>query len=91
MPGLFKGHSTQHTTKPEYDQPRHQPSAWDKKARERLRSKVSGFQAKFRGPAYITLRPSVLNTVYETFNPGFPVFFHLPKITWETPPILYVI
>ena len=91
MQGLFKGHSTQCTTKPEHSQPRHQPSAQDQKAGERLRSKVSGVQAKFRGPAYIALRSTALNTVYETFYLGFPVFFHLPKIASETPPLLYVI
>ena len=45
--------------------------------------------------AYITLGSTALNAVYETFNLGFPVFFHLPmltaKITLETPPILHVI
>ena len=90
MPGPFKGFSTQHTTKPEHAQPRHQPSARDQKARERLISKVSRFQAKFRGPAYITLESTALNTIYETFNPGFSVFLHLPtitsKITKDTPP-----
>ena len=95
MLGLFKGFSTQCTTKPEHAQPRHQPSTTDQKARERLRSKLSGFQTKFRGPAYIALGPTALNTVYETFNLRFPVFFHLPtlttKITTETPPIFYVI
>ena len=34
------------------------------------------------------VEPVLGTTSIETFNPGFPVFFHLPKLTWETPPLL---
>ena len=79
MPGPYKGYSTKCTCKPEHTLPRNQPSDRDQKAKERLQAKASGFKAKFCGPAHITLGPATQNTIYNTFDPGFPVLFHLPK------------
>ena len=84
MPGPHKGFLTQHTTKPEHAKPRHQPSDRDQRARDRLRNKVSGFQAMIKSPAYIALGEAALNTVYQTFDPGFPILFHLSTLTTET-------
>ena len=81
MPGPYKGFLTQHTTQQQHTKPRHQPSDRDQRARDRLRNKVSAFQAKSKGPAYIALGATALQTVYQTFDPGFPVTFHLPMLT----------
>ena len=84
MPGPYKGFSTQCTTKQEQAKPRHQPSDRDQRARDRLRNKASAFQAKIKSLAYIALGAAALQTVYQTFDPDFPVTFHLPTLTTET-------
>ena len=84
MPGPYKGFSTQHTTQQQHTKPRHQPSDRDQRARDRLRNKVSAFQAKIKSPAYIALGATALQTAYQTFHPDFPVTFHLPTLTTET-------
>ena len=95
MPGPYKGFSTQHTTQQQFAKPRHQPSDRDQRARDRLRNKVSTFQAKFKSPAYIALGATALQTVYQTFDPDLPVTFHLPALTTKpstnTIPTLFVI
>ena len=84
MPGPYKGFSTQRTTQQQHAKPRHQPSDRDQRARDRLRNKVSTFQAKIKSPAYIALGAAVLQTVYQTFDPDLPVTFHLPTLTSKT-------
>ena len=95
MSGPYKGFSTQCTTQQQYAKPRHQPSDRDQRARDRLRNKASAFQAKIKSPAYIALGAVAVQTVYQTFNPDFPVSFHLQNLTTETAantiPMLYVI
>ena len=95
MPGPYKGFATQHTTQQQHTKPRHQPSDRDQRARDRLRNKVSAFQAKIKSPAYIALGTTALQTVYQTFDPDFPVTFHLLMSTTKTDtntiPMLYVI
>ena len=95
MPGPYKGFLTQHTTKQEHAKPRHQPSDRNQRVRDRLRDKASGFQAKIKSPAYIASGAAALQTVYQTFNPDFPVSFHLPTLATEiaanTIPTLHVI
>ena len=93
MPGPYKGSSTQCTTQQQFAKPRHQPSDRDQRARDRLRSKVSAFQAKFKSPAYIALGAAALQTVYQTFYPDLPVTFHLLVLTTQpsTIPMLFVI
>ena len=84
MPGPYKGFLTQRTTKQEHAKPRHQPSDRDQRARDRLRNKASAFQAKIKSPAYIALGAAGLQTVYQTFDPDFPISFHLPTLATET-------
>ena len=84
MPGPYKGHLTQHTTQQQHTKPRHQPSDRDQRARDRLRYKVSAFQAKIKSPAYIALVATALQTVYQAFDPDLPVLFHLQTLTTET-------
>ena len=95
MPGPYKGSSTQRTTQQQFTKPRHQPSDRDQRARDKLRNKVSAFQAKFKSPAYITLGATALQTVYQTFDPDLPVTFHLPALTTQastnTIPTLFLI
>ena len=81
MPGPYKGFLTQCTTQQQHAKPRHQPSDRDQRARDRLRNKVSAFQAKIKSPAYIALGAAALQTVYQTFDPDFPVTFHLLTLT----------
>ena len=95
MPGPYKGFSTLRTTKQEHAKPRHQPSDRDQRARDRLRNKASAFQAKIKSPAYIALGAAALHTVYQTFNPDFPISFHLSTLATKTAantiPTLFVI
>ena len=95
MPGPYKGFLTQCTTQQQHAKPRHQPSDKDQRARDRLRNKVSAFQAKIKSPAYIALGATALQTVYQTFDPNFPVTFHLLTLTTKTDtntiPMLFVI
>ena len=77
MPGPYKGFLTQCTTQQQHTKPRHQPSDRDQRARDRLRNKVSTFQAKIKSPAYIALGATALQTVYQTFDPDLPVTCHL--------------
>ena len=84
MQGPYKGFLTLRTTKQEHVKPRHQPSDGDQRARDRLRNKASAFQAKIKSPAYIALGATALQTVYQTFDPDFPVSFHLPTLTTKT-------
>ena len=95
MPGPYKGFSTQCTTQQQHTKPRHQPSDRDQRARDRLRNKVSAFQAKIKSPAYIALGAAALQTVYQTFDPDLPVTFHLLVLTTKPPkntiPMLFVI
>ena len=83
MPGPYKGFLTKHT-KQEHTKPRHQPSNRDQRARDRLRKKASAFQAKIKSLVYIALGAAALQTVYQTFDPDFPVSFHLPTLATET-------
>ena len=50
---------------------------------------------KIQDTAYIALGPAVLSTVHQTFDPGFPVLFHLSSLqasaTKGTIPTLYTI
>ena len=91
----YKGSSTQCITQQQFTKPRHQPSDRDQKARDRLRNKVSAFQAKFKSPAYIALGATALQAVYQTFDPDLPVTFHLLALTTQpstnTIPMLFVI
>ena len=89
MLGPYKGFLTWHTTKQEHAKPRHQPSDRDQRARDRLRNKTSAFQAKIKSPAYIALGAAELQTIYQTFNPDFPVSFHLPTLTTKQLQILF--
>ena len=95
MPGPYKGFLTQHTTQQQHTRPRHQPSDRDQRARDRLKNKVSAFQARFKSPAYIALGAAALQTVYQTFDPDLPVTFHLPALTTKqstnTIPTLFMI
>ena len=95
MPGPYKRFLTQHTTKQEHAKPRHQPSDRDERARDRLRNKASASQAKIKSPAYIALGAAALHTVHQTFDPGFPISFHLSTLTTKTAaktiPTLYVV
>ena len=75
MPGPYKGFLTQCTTQQQHTKPRHQPSDRDQRARDRLRNKVSVFQAKIKSPAYIALGAAALQTVYQTFDPDLPITF----------------
>ena len=84
MPGPYKGFLTQRTTKQEHAKPRHQTSDRDQRARDRLRNKASAFQAKIKSPAHITLGAAALHTVYQTFNPDFPISFHLSILATDT-------
>ena len=95
MPGPYKGFSAQCTTQQQHAKPRHQPFGRDQRARDRLRNKVSAFQAKIKSPAHIALGATALQIVYQTFDPDFPVTFHLPMLTTKTDtntiPMLYMI
>ena len=91
MAGPYKGYSTECTCKPEYAHPRNQPSDRDQKAQERLQVKVSGFKAKFHGPAHITLGPATQNIIHKTFDLRFPVLFHFLTITKDSLPLLNVV
>ena len=84
MPGPYQGFLTQHTTQQQHAKPRHQLSDRDQRARDRLRNKVSAFQAKTKSPTYIALGAAALQTVYQTFDPDLPITFHLPMLTTET-------
>ena len=56
MPGPYKGFLTQCTTQQQHAKPIHQPSDRDQRAWDRLRNKVSTFQAKIKSPVpYIKL------------------------------------
>ena len=95
MPGPYKGFLTQRTTQQQYAKSRHQPSDRDQRARDRLRNKVSAFQAKIKSPAYIALGAAALQTVHQTSDPDLPITFHLPTLTTKTDtntiPTLFVI
>ena len=95
MQGPYKGFLIQCTTQQQHTKPRHQPSDRDQGDRDRLRNKVSAFQAKIKSPAYIALGATALQTVYQTFDPDFSVTFHLPSLTTKTGtniiPTLFVI
>ena len=84
MPGPYKGFLTQCTMQQQHAKPRYQPSNRDQRARDRLRNKVSAFQAKIKSPACIALGAAALQTIYQTFDPDFPVSFHLPTLTTKT-------
>ena len=84
MLGPYKGFLTQHTTQQQFAKPRHQPSDRDQRARDRLRNKVSVFQAKIKSPAYIALGVTPLQTVYQTFDPDLPITLHLLMLPTQT-------
>ena len=95
MPGPYKGFSTQRMTQQQHAKPRHQPSERDQRIRDRLKNKLSAFQAKIKSPAYIALGAAALQTVYQTFDPDLPITFHLlmliTKTDTNTIPMLFVI
>ena len=84
MPGSHRSASTQCHNQQVLAKSRHQPSARDQQAREKLRQK-----AKIKSRAYIQLGVKALQTVHQTF-------LHLPALVDSTidsdpPPVLYVI
>ena len=93
MPGPYRGYSTQQTTQEKHAKPRHQPSDKDQRAQQWLKDKV--FKAQICDVVHITLGPAALHTVYQTFDPGFQVLFHLSPLQGPadkgTIPILYII
>ena len=93
MPGPYKRYSTQRTTQQNHAKPRHQPSERDQRAQQHLKDKVS--KAQIHDIAYITLGSTALQKVQQTFDPGFPVLFHLSSLQLSaekgTIPTLHVI
>ena len=81
MPGPYREYCTQLTTQQKHAKPRHQPSDRDQRAQQCLKDKV--FKAQIHDLAYITLGPTALHTVYQTFDPGFQVLFHLSPYKFQ--------
>ena len=93
MPGPYRGYLTQRTTQQNHAKPRHQLSDRDQRAQQCLKAKLS--KAQIHDVAYITLGSTALQTVQQTFDPGFQVLFHLSSLQVlaekGTIPTLYVI
>ena len=71
-----KGASTQHHNQQVLAKLHHSPSDRDQQARQKLQQK-----AKIRSRAYIQLGEEALKTVHRTFQPGVPIYLHLPALT----------
>ena len=71
-----KGASTQRHNQQVLVKLCHSPSDRDQQARQKLQQK-----AKIRSQAYIQLGEETLKTVHRTFQPGVPVYLHLPALT----------
>ena len=77
MPGPKRGFTTPHTCVTVDYSTKNQPSDRDRKAREKLQQKVSGFQVTFDDNIYLSIGLEAKHDIYNSFDPNEPYDIHL--------------
>ena len=72
MPGPKRGFTTPHTCATVEAMARNQPLDRDRKAREKLQEKVSGFQVTFDDNIYLSIGLEAKCDIYNSFDPSKP-------------------
>ena len=77
MPGPKRGFTTPHTHATVDSSARNNPSDRDRKAREKLKEKVSDFQITFDDQIYLSIGLEAKCDIYNSFDPNEPHEIHL--------------
>ena len=90
MPGPKRGFTTPHTCATVDSMARNQPSERDRKAREKLQEKVSGFQVTFDDNIYLSIGLEAKCDIYNSFDPNEPYDIHLEPPSNDQPPLVEI-
>ena len=90
MHGPKRGFTTPHTCATVDSMARNQPSERDRKAREKLQGKVSGFQVTFDDNIYLSIGLEGKCDIYNSFDPNEPYDIHLEPPSNDHPPLVEI-
>ena len=90
MLGPKRGFSTPHTCATVDSMARNQPSERDRKAREKLQEKVSGFQVTFDDNIYLSIGLEAKCDIYNSFHPNEIYDIHLEPPSNDQPPLVKI-
>ena len=88
MPGPKRGFTTPHTCATVDSMARNQPLERDRKAREKLQEKVSGFQVTFDDNIFLSIGLEAKCDIYNSFDPNEPYDIHLEPPSNDHPPLV---
>ena len=90
MPGPKRGFTTPHTCATVDSMARNQPFKRDRKAREKLQEKVSGFQVTFDDNVYLSIGLEAKHDIYNFFDSNEPYDIHLEPPSNDQPPLVEI-
>ena len=90
MPGPERGFTTPHTCATVDSMARNQPLERDRKAREKLQEKVSGFQGTFDDNIYLSIGLEAKHDICNSFDPNKPYDIHLEPPSNDQPPLVKI-
>ena len=90
MPGPKRGFTTPHTCVTVASTTRNQSLERDRKAREKLQEKVSGFQVTFDDNIYLSIGLEAKHDIYNSFDPNEPYDIHLEPPSNDQPPLVEI-
>ena len=90
MPGPKRCFTTPHTCATVDSSVRNQPSVRDRKAREKLQEKVSGFQVIFDDNIYLSIGLEAKHDIYNSFDLSETYDIHLEPPSNDQPPLVKI-
>ena len=90
MPGPKRGFTTLNKCATVDSLARNHPSDRDRKAREKLQEKVSGFQVTFDDNIYLSMGLEAKHDIYNSFDPNEPYDIHLEPPSNDQPPLVKI-
>ena len=90
MPGPKRGFTIPHTCATVDSMARNQPLERDRKAREKLQEKVSGFQVTFDDNIYLSTGLEAKHDMYNSFDPSEAYDIHLEPPSNDQPPLVKI-
>ena len=90
MPGPRRGFTTPHKCATVDSLVRNHPSDRDRKAREKLQVKVSGFQVTFDDNIYLSIGLEAKRDIYNSFDPNEPDDIYLEPPSNDQPPLVKI-
>ena len=90
MPGPKRGFTTPHKCAAVDSSVKNHPSDKDRKAREKLQEKVSGFQVTFDDNIYLSIGLEAKQDIYNSFDPNEPHDIHHEPPSNNQPPLVKI-